>query len=167
MPHVPLSALADRARVWVFGSDRPLTEARAERLLAEVDAFLASWSAHGAPLLCAMAWTFDRFLTIAVDEEATGASGCSIDGLFRVLQRLQPVLGATLTDRSFIYYRDADSQVQCVSREEFAALAGSGQVDDATRVFDPTVATLGDWRTRFETRTADSWHAHLTTGTAA
>jgi hypothetical protein len=28
-------------------------------------------------------------------------------------------------------------------------------------VFDPTVTTLGEWRERFETRVAESWHSQL------
>ncbi|GAC1477784.1 MAG: hypothetical protein NVS1B4_20930 [Gemmatimonadaceae bacterium] len=167
MLNISFDSLPDRARTWVFASDRPIVEARAERLLAEVDAFLGIWAAHGTPLVCASRWVHDRFLVVAVDEEATGASGCSIDGLFRALQRLEAVLGATLTDRSLVFFRNRDGRIQSTTRDAFSDLARSGDVDGQTPVFDPTVTTLGAWRTRFEVPSASTWHAQLLPAPAA
>jgi len=55
MPIVPFETLPDASRVWVFGSGRALSGADADRLLGEVDRFLAQWKAHGVPLTCAPA----------------------------------------------------------------------------------------------------------------
>ena len=50
MPLVLFDSLPDDARVWVFGSAKPL-EAQDERtLLKDVDDYLAGWKAHGHPL---------------------------------------------------------------------------------------------------------------------
>ena len=89
MPIVPFTSLPDSARVWVFGSDRPVRGASADTLLAAVDQFLAQWRAHGVPLHCARDWREDRFLAIGVDVNQENASGCSIDGLFRTLQSFE------------------------------------------------------------------------------
>ncbi|MFL5577545.1 MAG: hypothetical protein ACJ79S_16435 [Gemmatimonadaceae bacterium] len=161
MPLVPFSDLPPSARVWVFAADRPVTGASAERLLGEVDGFLARWMAHGAPLTDAREWRDDRFLAIAVDPRTANASGCSIDGLFRTLRALEPAIGASLVGGGRVYFRDADGAIRSVSRDEFSALAAAGRVTPSTRVFDPTVATLGDWRDRFETEAGQSWHAQL------
>ncbi|MDQ3673342.1 MAG: ABC transporter ATPase, partial [Gemmatimonadota bacterium] len=83
MPIVEFEDLPDSSRVWVFGSDRRLEEEEAVMLLEEVDRFLAGWKAHGAPLTVGRNWRHDRFLAVAVDQSTAGASGCSIDGLFR------------------------------------------------------------------------------------
>ena len=161
MPHVPFDSLPDSARVWVFGSDKPVTGAAAERLTAAADAFLARWAAHGTPLHASRDWREDRFLTIAVDQRQAGASGCSIDGLVRTLQSLEPELGASLVGGGRVYYRDAAGTVQSVSRDDVEALGAQGTIGRDTTVFDPTVTTLGDWRERFETTAGQSWHAQL------
>src|SRR3954452_3351513 len=96
MPIVSFDSLPDASRVWVFGSDRALSGADADRLLAEVDRFLGHWKAHGAPLTCARDWREERLLTIGVDTTVESASGCSIDGLFRVLQTLEGPLSTRL-----------------------------------------------------------------------
>ena len=59
--------MPDRARLWVFASERPLPAHERAALLARVDGFLSRWKAHGAPLAAGRAWLHDRFLAVAVD----------------------------------------------------------------------------------------------------
>jgi len=98
MPLVPLGSLPDDARVWVFAAERALSTAEAEAVLGTVDAFLGVWAAHGHPLRSARELRESRFLIIAVDEAAAGASGCSIDALVREIRALEAQLGVTLVD---------------------------------------------------------------------
>ena len=161
MPVVPFDTLPASARVWVFASDRPLAAEQAELLLGAVDEYLTEWRAHGQPLTCARAWRDSRFLAVAVDQTDAYASGCSIDGLFRTLQQLQHRLGASLIGGGRVFYRGPDGTVQSVARDEFTHLGESRAVTGATRVFDPTVATAGEWTARFEADAATSWHAAL------
>jgi hypothetical protein len=161
MPLVEIQDLPDAARTWVFGSDRTLDASASEVLLREVDEFLSSWHAHGAPLTVGRAWKYGRFLTVAVDQSTAGASGCSIDGLFRALKTLGPELGASLVTSGLVFYRDEKGDLQSVDRERFSALSARGAIRPDTQVFDPTVTTLGEWRARFELEAGQSWHAGL------
>ena len=161
MPRVDFRSLPDDARVWVFAADGPIHGEPAARLLAEVDRFLDGWAAHGQPLTCARDWRDDRFLAVAVDQRDAHASGCSIDGLFRILKALEGRLGASLLGGGRVLYRDEAGTVHSVSRDEFGTRAVRGEVSGETRVFDPTVATAGAWRERFGTPAAASWHAAL------
>jgi hypothetical protein len=161
MPTVPFDALPDSARVWIFSSEQPITGPNAELLLDQVDVYLAQWRAHGHPLTCARAWRDDRFLAVAVDQTDAFASGCSIDGLFRTLQALRPTIGTTLVGGSLVYFRDRAGAIRAATRDEFTALGATGTVTDETTVFDPTVATAGEWRHRFETEVGRAWHKAL------
>src|SRR4051812_43908654 len=96
MPRVPFDSLPSDARVWVFGAASELTPTASDRLLGAVDDFLAQWNAHGSPLASGRELRDNRFLAIGVDQSTEGASGCSIDGLFRTLARLEPELGTSL-----------------------------------------------------------------------
>jgi hypothetical protein len=157
MPVVPFETLPDSSRVWVFGSDKLLTEEGTKLLLEGVDAHLADWKAHGAPLTVAREWRDGRFLIVAVDQSTAGASGCSIDGLFRVLQQLERTAGASLVGGGRIFYRDNHGMVQSATRDEVAALAQSGVITKDTVVFDTTLTDLGTWRACFERRAKESW----------
>lgn len=161
MPMTSFETMPDDARLWVFAADPPLHGDGASQLLTVADEFLTGWQAHGKPLQCARDWRESRFLAIAVDQRSEGASGCSIDGLFRALRSLEPRIGASLTAGGRVFYREPQGAVHAVGRDEFERLAEAGAVDQTTRVFDTSVTTAGDWRRHFERDAGDSWHASL------
>jgi len=162
MPAVSFDQLPDDARLWVFASADPLDDDRAARLLAEVDAFLDGWAAHGHPLRAGRDWRDGRFLAVGVDQSTAGASGCSIDGLFRRLQALEPVLRTSLVGGAGrVYWRATDGAVASSPRAEARARAAAGAWGADTLVFDTSLTSAGDWRRRFERPARDSWHAAL------
>jgi hypothetical protein len=161
MPRVTFDSLPDDARVWVFGAAAELSPAVTEQLLSAVDDFLAQWNAHGSPLACAREWRDDRFLAIGVDQSTAGASGCSIDGLFRTLARLEPVLGTTMLGGGRVYYRAADGRINVTTRSAFNHLVADGRIGLDTPVFDTAISSASAWRQEFERPMRDSWHAQL------
>jgi hypothetical protein len=161
MSLVPFSALPDTARIWIFGSDKPLVGAVVDTLLAEVDSYLDQWKAHGFPLRAAREWRDDRFLIIGIDPTAEQASGCSIDGLFRSLQQMQKSIGAQLVGGGRVFYRDPSGVTRSVARDEFATLSTTGKIGPETPVFDTSITQLDDWRAGFEKPLNESWAASL------
>jgi hypothetical protein len=161
MPLIEIEALPNNARTWVFGADKTLEAPASTILLNEVDGFLSRWNAHGAPLTVGRDWKYGRFLTVAVDQSTAGASGCSIDGLFRSLKALEPRLGASLVTSGLVFYRETNGAIRSVDRDTFSNLSSKGNIQPGTHVFDPTVTTLGEWRARFELEAAQSWHSGL------
>ncbi|MEO7216644.1 MAG: hypothetical protein ABI026_00445 [Gemmatimonadaceae bacterium] len=161
MPLVAFSALPDDARLWVFGSEAQLSAESESTLLAAVDEYLDGWRAHGSPLTVARDWRDARFLAIAVDQRDEAASGCSLDALFRILHGLEKELGSSLLGNARVYYRAAGGAIRVTDRVGFAELSQQGTVDAATRVFDLSVQTVGDWQQRFELPAASAWHGGL------
>ncbi|HEX9729307.1 MAG TPA: hypothetical protein VGA37_12445 [Gemmatimonadales bacterium] len=155
---MPFADLPDHARVWIFAAARPLPADERDAVLADVDAFLDQWAAHGSALTGGRDWRYDRFLFVAVDERAAGVSGCSIDALTRQLRGWEQRLGVDLLDNGPVLYRSEDGIVR-VPRAQFGSLAAEGRVGEATTVFDNTVTTVGAVRDgRWETVARDTWH---------
>src|SRR3954467_5377495 len=139
MSLVPFSALPDTARIWIFGSDKPLVGAVVDTLLAQVDSFLDQVKAHGFPLRAAREWRDDRFLVVGIDPTAEQASGCSIDGLFRALQQIQKAIGAQIVGGGRVFSRDGSGKTQATTRDELGALKAKGIVNPRTPVFDTSL----------------------------
>lgn len=159
MPRADFDSLPDDSRLWVFCAERPLEPAEQAELLAEVDAFLDGWKAHGSPLTGARDLREGRFLMVAVDEASVPPSGCSIDAMVRRLGDLETRLGVGLVGHGAVFWRDADGEVRRASRGEFQALARAGAVSGDTRVFDATLTRLGELRQgRWERPARESWH---------
>jgi hypothetical protein len=164
MPVVPFSELPADARVWLFGAAADIDDVDEKRVLAAVDAFLLTWQAHGQPLWCARDWRDGRFLAVGVDTAREGASGCSIDGLFRALKGIEGGIGTTMLDKALVYYRDIAGLVHAISRDDFAVLGRGGHVGSDTMVMDLSITDAETYRTTFERRAKDSWHAALLPG---
>lgn len=161
MPLTTFENLPDDARVWIFGAAAPVDDVDSAKLLAAVDAYLLQWKAHGHPLTAAREWRDERFLVIGVDQRTEGASGCSIDGLFRTLQDLERAVGSSMVGGGLVFFRGPGALVCSLPREDFEALARRGGADDSTVVFDTTLTTAGDYRGRFEVPASRSWHKAL------
>jgi hypothetical protein len=157
--HVPFEALPDHGRLWVFPASRTLTAEELAALGQEVDDFLASWRAHGAPLRAGREVVEDRFLLVGVDVDAESPSGCSIDALLNRLRALGTARGVTLIDHAAVLWRDGD-QIRSATRTEFRALAAIGTVTPDTAVFDTSLTRVDQARGgALERPASETWHA--------
>jgi hypothetical protein len=162
MSLVSFDSLPDESRLWCFAASRSPDAAATAHLLDRVSLFLEDWTAHRQALNAAFDWRYQRFLLVAVDERAAGASGCSIDSLVARLRELEAELNLTLLDAAPVWYRDSAGHVRTALRADFRRLARDGVVGPGTTVFDLAVARLGELRGgRWELPAADSWHARL------
>ena len=159
MPRIAFEHLPDEARLWIFSAARPLSEVEQAQLLTIVDRFIDQWGAHNVPLTAARELRYDRFLFVAVDQRTAGASGCSIDALFRQVRVLEREIGIELLNDTPVLFRQG-AVIERVPRERFAELAAAGTVDLDTTVFDTTLTSVSDVRAgRWETPVARAWHA--------
>lgn len=158
MPRIEFHDLPEHSRVWVFPASRTLDDFEGRSLLAEVDAFLSSWAAHGHALRSGRLLVENQFLVVGVDEDAEAPSGCSIDALVNRLESVASALAIRLVDHAPVWFRDDDG-VRTVSRGEFRALVGSGAVTPGTHVFDTSVTRMKAFRGGGLERPArESWH---------
>ena len=158
MPRIDFQDIPDHGRLWVFPASRTLTSAEADALLAEVDAYLAEWAAHGVPLSSGRELRESQFLLVGVDEDVEAPSGCSIDALVNRLRALGQDLGVGLLDHASVWYR-RDGDIRRVSRPEFRQLAVAGQVGPDTTVFDTTLTRISALRAgKLEVAAGVSWH---------
>ena len=153
-----LPSLSDRARLWVYAFNRPLTEEEASLVERAFRKFVSGWRSHGRRVTGGFTLLYDQFLLLAAeaDEEV---SGCSIDGSVALFKRLREDYGLDALDRSCLHFRDSGA-VHRLSRTEFARAVSEGRISQATMVFDNTIQTVGELRAgRWELPLARSWHA--------
>lgn len=159
-----LSPLPDDARLWIFGSDRPLTDDEEELLLGRVDRFLEAWKAHGRPLAARRWWAYGRFLLVGVDESVAPPTGCSIDALGRTLREVEEATGLHLMEKADVWFRHGGA-IHQVGRASFREAAAQGEVNGDTIVFDPALTRVGELRGgRWERPVSEGWHARLLPG---
>lgn len=168
MPFHLFPNMPESSRLFVFTSDALLSESYSATLVANVNAFLSAWSAHGTPLCATSMLISNRVLVISLDESAASASGCSIDSLTNFIKSEGASSGIDFFNRSWVLYRDPmKDQTNFTDNwtaellNEFWARRKAGLINDDTQVLNTTVTTLTDARTNLVQAFSDSWHASM------
>jgi hypothetical protein len=153
----PIFKLADHSRVWIYQSNRPFSEREQIVLTSQLNAFVQVWAAHGRDLLASSAVLLDQFIVLAVDEQKTGASGCSIDKSVNFMKELAAQYDVSLFDRLTFTFLNG-GKVQTAVSSDFKRLYTEGSLSDDTLVFDNLVNNVSDLRTTWLKPLASSWH---------
>ena len=94
----------ERSRVWVYQSTRPFTDEQAKEIDEQILQFTEQWQVHGKP---AKGWgklLFNRFVVMMADERVEPISGCSTDGMVRVIKSIERQYSCNLFDRLSITF---------------------------------------------------------------
>lgn len=151
---------SSQSRVWIYQSDRKLTEAEALQAQVLLDNFTTGWTAHNHQLLAKAEIRYNRFLILFVDESQAGASGCSIDKSVNFMKQLEQHFGISLFDRFNLAYRDGE-EVISVPRHQFEDLLKAGTINTETIVFNNLAQNITELQTKWEVPFKDSWHIQL------
>lgn len=148
------------ARVWVYQSNKELTDQQVKSIKAEGLKFISDWTAHGAELKASFEVLYNRFIILAVDEKQATASGCSIDKSANFIKQLEKEFNLNLFDRMEVAYREGDKIVTS-SLNEFEKLADQGKINEDTIVFNNIVITKSAFETEWEIPLKRSWQGRV------
>lgn len=140
--------LPNSARVWVYQSQRRISQEEQSQIQQKLDAFVRQWAAHGNQLFGAGAVLHDYFIVLAVDEAMTGASGCSIDSSVHFIRSIENVFDLSLFDRMHVLTELSGTQ-------QIVHFSDLEKHPDAF-VFNPLVKNLGELRTQWKVRVSES-----------
>ncbi len=104
--YFPYEKISPNARIWVYASHQPITQAQKDIVMTEMPVFLHQWTAHKQDLYASFIILWDRFLVIAIDENLQGASGCSIDASVRFVQQLGEKLHLDFLCRDIFFIKN-------------------------------------------------------------
>jgi len=149
--------ISENSRIWIYQANRELTTDEQTLIQQKLDAFVASWQAHGQQLAAFAEIRYQRFIILAIDEQQAQATGCSIDKSVGLMKELESEFGIQLFDRMQIAYRDGEAIKTC-SKDEFERLLEQGLVNEETIVFNNLIQNYGDLSTSWEVPMKLSWH---------
>ena len=149
--------LPDHSRVWIYQSNRELSDSETSELRTAGKEFVQNWTSHGSDLLAAFDVIYNRFLVIYLDEKNAAASGCSIDSSVGFIRQTQEKYQIDLLDRLQIAFKDGE-EVKTLPMAQFQAEMKSGNIDENTVVFNNLVKDKAEFDAKWEVAIKDSWH---------
>ena len=154
--YIPFSNIDLQSRVWIYQSNRPLTDEEAGIITETLKASLDSWEAHGKKLTASGKIFEHRFVVIAVDERDELPSGCSIDTSTHWLKEIGQGMNIDFFDRSLAYLDDND-EVQTVPVTKITQAVAEEMITPYTTIFDNQVSTKAQWMKRWKVQASNSW----------
>jgi hypothetical protein len=136
-------------RIWIYQSNRELSDEQVQDLKPEFEAFVKRWAAHSKKLAADFEIRFNRFLILKVDEAEYAASGCSIDESVRFIKELESKKGLSLFDRSQVAY-EKNGKVYATTLNQISKLYHQGEINDNTPVFDNTITSSSELKSKWQ-----------------
>ena len=152
--------LADHSRVWIYQTDRKLTEIEVKEIRAHGAEFIAQWAAHGSDLQAAFEVFYNQFIVLFADESQVKASGCSIDSSVRFIKDIEKHYQLDLFNRLNLTYKEG-SEIKMMAMADFQKALEEGVLNDETTVFNNLIETKGDFVSKWEVPVKSSWHSNL------
>ncbi|MGZ3755582.1 MAG: ABC transporter ATPase [Mucilaginibacter sp.] len=151
---------SENSRVWIYQSDKKLSDAEVQEIQQHLNQFAMHWTAHNNRLKAKAEIRYNRFLILVVDESQAGASGCSIDKSVNFMKQLEQQFNINLFDRFNLAYREGE-EILSLPRHGFEDLIKQGKINKDSIVFNNLVQNLSELETKWEVPFKDSWHIQL------
>lgn len=158
--YIPFEDLPGHSRIWIYQSNRKLSD---DEVLAITDAthqFVENWAAHGHSLEASFVIKYNRFIILAVNQEVQAATGCSIDSSVQFIQGLEAKYEIDLLDKMNVTYKTGEF-ITFKTLLEFKQLAKNKAVSENTIVFNNLVNTVEEWQDFWEVPASESWHSRF------
>lgn len=152
--------LSESSRIWIYQSNRSLTQQEKESISKLIENFLNNWNSHGVSLNSGFEIKYNRFIVIAQDQNIQSATGCSIDSMVHFIQKLEKQYNISLLDKLNVSYKQGD-YIAYKSLKDFKKMVKDGAVSKNTIVFNNLVQTKLEYTNYWEVPAFESWHARF------
>ena len=100
---IPADFNAD-SKVWIFQSNRNHTEKECEEINMQMHNFYSQWQSHGKDVKGWAEILFNRFVVVIADENVSDVSGCSTDGMTRIIKSFENQYAVNFFDRLMLSF---------------------------------------------------------------
>ncbi len=154
---VDFNTLPETSKVWIYQANRSFSESELEEITSKLDTFIENWTAHGSDLQAGYEIKYKRFIILALNQNLSAASGCSIDASVHFIQQLEQTYNVDLMDKMNVSYKQGDF-VAYKSLVDFRKMAKQKAVSKNTIVFNNLVTNKAEYLENWEVPAKDSWH---------
>ena len=153
---VEFKTIPDDSRIWIYQSDRDITESEKALIDKKTILFLEGWQAHGKDLECSYSIISNRFIVIAVNENINPIGGCSIDYSLQLINDISDSIQIDFLNRLIINFK-IDNKIASTSLNDFKNKIKDGTFSSETVIFNTAVNTKGELLNNFEINIGSSW----------
>ena len=137
------AGLKGNGRLWIYVASRNMSSEEEESISQKLSEFFASWQAHGNQLTAGFEVIESQAIVLAVDEEAAGATGCSIDKATALIKEIDQRYQLDLFNRLVLPVY-TDEGLSRLKLDEAKTAYAEGKIDADTLVLNTTITQLAE-----------------------
>ena len=118
--------------------------------------FYIQWQTHGKEVRGWAKLFYKQFVVVVADETFSGVSGCSTDGMIRVIKSFERQYSVDLFDRLTITFLVGD-KVEPLPMNQVKYALEKGYIETDTPLFNNLVATKAEFESSWLTPLDKSW----------
>lgn len=149
---------ADESRVWIFQSGRAFVEKEQREIDEQLHQFYSQWQAHGSPVKGWAKLLFQQFIIVMADETGTHVSGCSTDGMMRLIKSLERQYEVNFFDRMMLTFL-VEGKAQMLPFAQVQYALDKGYINADTPVFNNIATTKKSLEQTWLVPLKESWLA--------
>lgn len=150
--------LPDHSRAWIFQSSRPFIEKEEVEINEQLHQFYIQWKAHGIPVKGWARLLFRQFIVVLADEQHTQVSGCSTDGMVRIIKSLERQYEVSFFDRMMLTFL-INGKAEMLPLGQLQYALDNGHIHPDTQVFNNIVSDKKELMHRWLVPFSQSWAA--------
>ena len=150
------SSFHESSRVWIYQSNRLFSLSEALQIEEILNAFVADWKSHGAPVKGFGTLFFGQFIILMADESNISVGGCSTDSSVRLIKEIENGFKVSMFERTSLAFVIKD-KVQLLPMSQLNYAIENGFIDTNTLFFDNTVPDKQSLIHRWIVPTGSSW----------
>lgn len=152
------SDFSNDSRVWIFQSNRPFIDKEEKEIDEQLQHFYTQWKAHGEPVKGWAKLLFKQFIIVMADETGTHVSGCSTDGMTRIIKSLERQYSVNFFDRMTVTFLKNDKTEMLPFNQVQYAL-DKGYINENTLTFNNIAITKKQLMESWLVPLKESWMA--------
>lgn len=144
------------ARVWLFQSERKISQVEQTELLEDIANYTNTWRSHGDDLVSMGRIVKDQFIVLIADTISTQIGGCSQDDMMRFIQAVEKKYNLSLLNRSLVALLIED-EVQLHKLNDLSNLVKENLISEKALIFDNMVRSRAEFQHNWLKPLSDSW----------
>lgn len=144
------------SRVWIYQSNRLFSMSEAFQIEEILDAFVADWKSHGAPVKGFATLFFGQFIVLMADESNISVGGCSTDSSVHMIKEIEKGFKVSMFERTNLAFVIKD-KIQLLPLSQINYAIENGFIGTDTLFFDNTVPDKTAMTQRWIIPAGESW----------
>ena len=153
---VSFSELPENSKIWIYTSNRELSDDEVNRIEGFSNEFLNNWTSHGVKVEASVLIPYNHFIIICANQENQNLSGCSIDDSIRFIKTIEEDLDISLLNREIVTFK-AGENIKKINLKNLKSEVADGNIGPDTIVFNNLIDTKKDYINDWETNVSNSW----------